>query len=308
MIIPELKNNVRGTLLENESMSKHTSYGIGGKVIAYITPYDIEDLIKIIKIINKNNLKFYFIGSGSNLLVNDNNINAIIITPVKSLKSLIINNNTINAESGVMLGRMVKEAMKHNLTGLESLVGVPGTLGGALMMNAGAWGSEISNYLLSVDIINTSGEIKRLFPRDIKFKYRHSSLKSNEFILSAKFQLRESSKAEIEKKKAIASKGRISSQPLKYRSAGSVFKNPHSKLAAGLLIDIAGLKGTKIGEAEISMHHANFFINHGSAKAVDIANLIRLSRKTIYEKFGIMLELEIKTIGFKSSDLYPYAN
>jgi len=308
MIIPELKNNVRGTLLENESMSKHTSYGIGGKVIAYITPYDIEDLIKIIKIINKNNLKFYFIGSGSNLLVNDNNINAIIITPVKSLKSLIINNNTINAESGVMLGRMVKEAMKHNLTGLESLVGVPGTLGGALMMNAGAWGSEISNYLLSVDIINTNGEIKRLFPRDIKFKYRHSSLKSNEFILSAKFQLRESSKAEIERKKAIASKGRISSQPLKYRSAGSVFKNPHSKLAAGLLIDIAGLKGTKIGEAEISMHHANFFINHGSAKAVDIANLIRLSRKTIYEKFGIMLELEIKTIGFKSSDLYPYAN
>ena len=308
MTTTELKNNIRGTLLENESMSKHTSYGIGGKVMAYITPHDAKDLIKIIKIINENDLKFYFIGSGSNLLVNDKKINAIIITPAKALKSLSITKNTINAESGVMLGRMVKEAIKHNLTGLESLVGVPGTLGGALMMNAGAWGSEISNYLLSIDIINSKGKIKRLYPKDIEFKYRYSSLKSNEFILSATFELRKASKDYIQHKKSIASKGRISSQPLRYRSAGSVFKNPHNRLAAGFLIDEAGLKGTRIGEAEISTHHANFFINHGNAKAIDIANLIRLSRKTIYEKFGIMLELEIKTIGFKGSDLFPYAN
>ncbi len=307
MIISELKNNVRGILLENESMSKHTSYGIGGKVRGYITPNDVEDLIKIINIINKNNLKFYFVGSGSNLLVNDKDINAIIVTPSKSLKSLSINKNTINAESGVMLGRLVKEAIKRNLTGLESLVGVPGTLGGALMMNAGAWGSEISNYLVSVDVINTDGKMKTLNPQDIEFKYRYSSFKSSDFILSAKFRLKKASKVEIEKKKLIASKGRINSQPLKFRSAGSVFKNPHNKLAAGLLIDMAGLKGARHGGAEISTHHANFFINHGDAKANDIANLIRLSRKTVYEKFGIMLELEIKTIGFKGSDLLPYA-
>jgi len=307
MIISEIKKTVKGIILENENMSKHTSYGIGGKVIAYITPYDIKDLIKIIKIIRKNNFRFYFVGSGSNLLVNDKKINAIIITPAKALKSLTIKKNKINAESGVMLGRLVKEAIKHNLTGLESLVGVPGTLGGALMMNAGAWGSEISNYLVSVNVINTCGEIKTLYPEDIEFKYRHSSFKSSEFILSAIFELSKATKVEIEKKKAIASKGRISSQPLKFRSAGSVFKNPHNKLAAGLLIDKAGLKGTRLGGAEISKHHANFFINHGNAKAIDIAGLIRLSRKIIYEKFGIMLELEIKTIGFDSSDLYPYA-
>ena len=152
-----------------------------------------------------------------------------------------------------------------------------------------------------------NGKIKRLYPEDIDFKYRHSSFKSSEFILSATFKLSKDSKAAIEKKKTTASKGRISSQPLKYRSAGSVFKNPHNKLAAGFLIDEVGLKGTKIGEAEISTHHANFFINHGEAKAIDVASLIRLSRKTIYEKFGIMLELEIKTIGFQKSDLYPYA-
>tara|TARA_B100001540_G_scaffold303600_1_gene312389 strand:+ start:828 stop:1754 length:927 start_codon:yes stop_codon:yes gene_type:complete len=307
MIISQLKKTVQGILLENESMSKHTSYGIGGKVMAYITPYDVKDLIEIIKIINENNLKFYFVGSGSNLLVNDKRINAIIITPAKALKSLTIKNNIISAESGTMLGRMVKEAIKHNLTGLESLVGVPGTLGGALMMNAGAWGSEISNYLISVDVINTRGEIKKLYPKDIQFKYRHSSFKSDEFILSAEFKLRKATKVEIKKKKAIASKGRISSQPLKYRSAGSVFKNPHEKLAAGYLIDKAGLKGMRFGEAEISKHHGNFFINHGNAKAIDIARLIKLSRKTIYEKFGIMLELELKTIGFEDLELYPYA-
>ena len=307
MILSELKNNIQGILLKNESMSKHTSYGIGGKVTAYITPHDIKDLIKIIKIINKNNLKFYFVGSGSNLLINDKKINAIIITPAKALKSLKIEKNTIIAESGVMLGRLVKEAIRHNLTGLESLVGVPGTLGGALMMNAGAWGAEISNYLVSVNVINSKGEIITLYPEDMEFKYRYSSFKSNEFILSAEFELNKATKAEINKKKVIASKGRISSQPLKFRSAGSVFKNPNNKLAAGLLIDQAGLKGTRLGGAEISTHHANFFINHGNAKAIDITSLIRLSRKTVYEKFGIMLELEIKTIGFEPSDLYPYA-
>ena len=308
MILSELKKTVKGILLEDESMTKHTSYGIGGKVTAYITPNDVNDLVDIIKIINKNKLKFYFVGSGSNLLVNDKKINAIIITPAKALKFLKIKKNTINAESGVMLGRLVKEAIKHKLTGLESLVGVPGTLGGALMMNAGAWGSEISNYLVSVDVINTYGKIKTLYPQDIEFKYRHSSFKSSEFILSAKFKLSKAPQVEIHKKKLIASKGRITSQPLKFRSAGSVFKNPHYKLAAGLLIDKAGLKGTRFGGAEISKKHANFFINHGNAKATDIARLIKLSRKTIYEKFGIMLELELKTIGFKGSDLYPYAS
>ena len=206
-----------------------------------------------------------------------------------------------------MLGKIVKEAIKHKLTGLESLVGVPGTLGGAIMMNAGAWGAEISNYLVSVEVISSTGKIKTLYPNDIKFSYRYSSFKSNEFILSAKFRLNKATEKQIKRKKLIASKGRINSQPLKFRSAGSVFKNPHTNLAAGLLIDRAGLKGTRSGDAEISEHHANFFINHGNAKATDIARLIRLTRKTICEKFGIMLELEIKTIGFNKSELNPYA-
>jgi len=307
MTISKIKKIAKGIILENEPMSRHTSYGIGGNVSAYITPFDRNDLIRIIKLININNSKFYFVGSGSNLLVNDKNISAFVITPAKALKSLSINNNIIIADTGVMLGKVVKESIKHKLTGLESLVGVPGTLGGALMMNAGAFGAEISNYLVSVEVITNNGEIKTLYPNDMEFSYRYSSFKQSEFILSAKLELIPSSEKEIMNKKLVASKGRKNNQPLRHRSAGSVFKNPTKKIAAGLLIDQAGLKGTRFGDAEVSDHHANFFINHGNAKASDITNLIRLTRKTIYEKFGIMLELEIKTIGFSKSELYPYA-
>ena len=307
MNLDNLKDQFNCDVLINEKMSGHTSYGIGGPVLAYIRPNDKSELIKIIKLMNKNSHKVYYLGSGSNLLVNDKNINAFVITTARAIKDIKIENNTIFADSGVMLGKLVKEAMKHKLTGLESLAGVPGTLGGALKMNAGAWGSEISNYLISVEVIGSDGIIKILKPTDLKFGYRKSSFSSEDFILSAQFKLKASSEDDIKRKKTKASKGRIKTQPLKYRSAGSVFKNPRSDLAAGFLIEKAGLKGTKYGDAEISTHHANFFINHGNAKAKEIAYLISLSRKTVYEKYGIMLDLELMTIGFKNKNLFPYA-
>jgi UDP-N-acetylmuramate dehydrogenase len=307
MNLDNLKDQFNCDVLINEKMSGHTSYGIGGPVLAYIRPNDKSELIKIIKLMNKNSHKVYYLGSGSNLLVNDKNINAFVITTARAIKDIKIENNTIFADSGVMLGKLVKEAMKHKLTGLESLAGVPGTLGGALKMNAGAWGSEISNYLISVEVIGSDGIIKMLKPTDLNFGYRKSSFSSEEFILSAQFKLKASSEEDIKRIKTKASEGRIKTQPLKYRSAGSVFKNPRSDLAAGFLIEKAGLKGTKYGDAEISTHHANFFINHGNAKAKEIAYLISLSRKTVYEKYGIMLDLELMTIGFKNKNLFPYA-
>jgi UDP-N-acetylmuramate dehydrogenase len=307
MNLDNLKDQFNCDVLINEKMSGHTSYGIGGPVLAYIRPNDKSELIKIIKLMNKNSHKVYYLGSGSNLLVNDKNINAFVITTARAIKDIKIENNTIFADSGVMLGKLVKEAIKHKLTGLESLAGVPGTLGGALKMNAGAWGSEISNYLISVEVIGSDGIIKMLKPTDLKFGYRKSSFSSEEFILSAQFKLKASSEEDIKRIKTKASEGRIKTQPLKYRSAGSVFKNPRSDLAAGFLIEKAGLKGTKYGDAEISTHHANFFINHGNAKAKEIAYLISLSRKTVYEKYGIMLDLELMTIGFKNKNFFPYA-
>ena len=307
MNLNKLKSRIVCDILINKRMSNHTSYGIGGSVLAYIRPNNKNDLIKIIKMMNEKNHKTYYLGSGSNLLVNDKNINAFVITTARAIKDLKITNNIIHADSGVMLGKLVKESMKHKLTGLESLAGVPGTLGGALKMNAGAWGSEISNYLTSVEIVDINGSVKTLKPIDLNFGYRSSSFSSEYFILSAQFKLKSSSKENIKIKKAKASDGRKKTQPLKYRSAGSVFKNPRSNLAAGFLIEKSGLKGTKYGDAEISTHHANFFINHGNAKASDVAFLIRLSRKTVYEKYGIMLDLELRTIGFNNNNLFPNA-
>ena len=295
----ELEKMVNGTCLLNEPMSRHTSYGIGGPAGAYITPRDRDDLRRILHFADKQNIRVFFIGSGSNLLVADEGINGIVITLIKSFNKLEIKGCHIYAETGVMLGHMVKHCIKQKLTGLETMVGVPGTLGGALMMNAGAFGSEISNCLKNVDVMTLTGEIKQYSVKDIDFNYRHSSFKKNEIIMSANFVLKKATKQEIMNKRAKASAGRKETQPLRFRSAGSLFKNPKKDVAAGYLIDKAGLKGTHRGDAEISEKHANFFVNHGKANAEDVVFLIRLARKTVEKKFGINLELEVKTLGFK---------
>ena len=294
----KLSDVTQGSLLKNEAMAKHTSYGIGGPAKAYVKPKDEVDLANILKFASKHKISTFFIGSGSNILVSDDGIDGIVITLGKSLKKLIIKGTSVYCQSGVMLGKFVKECISRNLSGVESLIGVPGTVGGAIIMNAGAFGSEISNYLKKVTVMTMSGQLKSYKVDDINFSYRNSSFQNNEILISAEFELIQSDKKSVVEKKSIASGGRKKSQPLKYRSAGSIFKNPDEG-AAGFYIDKAGLKGSKSGDAEISPIHANFFVNHGSAKASDIVELIRLARKTVKEKFGIMLELEIKTLGFK---------
>ena len=294
----KLSDVTQGSLLKNEAMAKHTSYGIGGPAKAYVKPKDEVDLANILKFASKHKISTFFIGSGSNILVSDDGIDGIVITLGKSLKKLLIKGTSVYCQSGVMLGKFVKECISRNLSGVESLIGVPGTVGGAIIMNAGAFGSEISNYLKKVTVMTMSGQLKSYKVDDIHFSYRNSSFQNNEILISAEFELIQSDKKSVVEKKSIASGGRKKSQPLKYRSAGSIFKNPDEG-AAGFYIDKAGLKGSKSGDAEISPIHANFFVNHGSAKASDIVELIRLARKTVKEKFGIMLELEIKTLGFK---------
>ena len=295
-----LNEKVKGAFLRDEPMAKHTSYGIGGPVQAYITPSDENDLKQILIFAKDYGINTFFAGSGSNLLVADEGFEGIVITLGKSFTSLNINGNTVEAQVGVMLGKIVKETIKCNLTGMESMVGVPGTLGGALIMNAGAFGGEISNCLDIIKAMTMDGKTKFYRKDDIVFSYRNSTFPKNEILLSATFDLNEKSADEIQHDKAKASKGRKESQPLRYRSAGSVFKNPKTDLAAGYLIDQAGLKGSRIGDAEISTKHANFFINHGKAKAKDIVDLILLAKRTVLEKFDINLELEIKTLGFST--------
>jgi len=293
-----LSTMTKGSFLKDEAMAKHTSYRIGGPANAYITPRDKDDLSQILQFANQHGIATYFVGSGSNLLVADDGIDGLVITLGKSLKRLEITGATVFAESGVMLGKMVKECISRNLSGVESMIGVPGTLGGALVMNAGAFGGEISNYLKHVTVMQMDGQEKQYQPGDISFSYRHSTFPDDEIVISAEFELIQSDKETVQEKRAVASGGRKATQPLKFRSAGSVFKNPKEG-AAGYYIDQAGLKGTKVGDAEISPIHANFFVNHGKAKASDVVALIRLARETVHDKFGIMLDLEVKPLGFK---------
>ena len=293
-----LSTMTKGSFLKNEAMAKHTSYGIGGPAKAYITPRDKDDLSQILQFANQHGIATYFVGSGSNLLVADEGIDGLVITLGKSLKHLEITGATVFAESGVMLGKMVKECIGLNLSGVESMIGVPGTLGGALVMNAGAFGGEISNCLKHVTVMKMDGQEKQYQPGDISFSYRHSTFPDDEIVISAEFELIQSDKETVQEKRAVASGGRKATQPLRFRSAGSVFKNPKEG-AAGYYIDQAGLKGTKVGDAEISPIHANFFVNHGKAKASDVVALIRLARETVHDKFGIMLDLEVKPLGFK---------
>lgn len=279
-------------------MAFHTSYGIGGPAKAYVTPKDKSDLADILQFAKKHQIPTYFVGSGSNLLVADEGIDGLVITLGKSFNQLTIKGTNVFAESGVMLGKMVKECIHLHLSGVESLIGVPGTLGGALVMNAGAFGGEISNYLKQVTVMTMDGREKIYNPEDISFSYRHSTFPAEEIVMNAEFELIQSDEITVMEKRSKASGGRKASQPLKFRSAGSVFKNPIEG-AAGYYIDQAGLKGTQIGDAEISPIHANFFVNHGKAKASDIVALIRLARETVQNKFGIELDLEVKTLGFK---------
>ncbi len=296
-----LKTMVTGQIFFNEPMTKHTTFGIGGPVSVYVYPKDKQELINILQTAHKENIQVFFMGSGTNLLVSDSGFDGIVISLSKSFKNLNISNSfLITSGSGVMLGHLVKEAIKMGIGGLEGLIGVPGTVGGALVMNAGAFGREISNYFVSATVITYLGEEKTYTKNDIKFDYRHSTFSSDEIIVETCFQCKPGDPADIQQAREKSSMKRKQSQPLRFRSAGSIFKNPIDGPAAGYLIDQAGLKGCRKGDAEISKKHANFIINHGTATASDVIFLIKKIQRKVKEKFEILLKLEIKLLGFES--------
>ena len=295
-------NKTASLCLMNESLKKHTTYGIGGPADLMIFPKSKQDLIKVIEIINENKIKLTILGSGSNVLVSDNGIRGAVISLKNSLKQIEVDDNILYAECGTMLGKIVKHAVKNNLIGLENLNGVPGTLGGALIMNAGAWGGEISENLIHVEVINSKSEIQKIQKKDLNFSYRQSSFNKDDILLSAKFNLKKADKDIIKENFIEAQSGRKKSQPLNKRSAGSLFKNPKNN-SAGKLLDEAGLKGLSIGDAKISKKHANFFINDGDASSRDMLMLIKKAHKEVKDKFNVNLSLEVKLLGFKADEI-----
>ena len=298
----EINSKTASLCLMNESLKKHTTYGIGGPADLMIFPKSKQDLIKVIEIINENKIQLTILGSGSNVLVSDNGIRGAVISLKNSLKQIEVDDNILYAECGTMLGKIVKHAVKNNLIGLENLNGVPGTLGGALIMNAGAWGGEISENLIHVEVINSKSEIQKIQKKDLNFTYRQSSFNKDDILLSAKFNLKKADKDTIKENFIEAQSGRKKSQPLNKRSAGSLFKNPKNN-SAGKLLDEAGLKGLSIGDAKISEKHANFFINDGDASSRDMLMLIKKAHKEVKDKFNVNLSLEVKLMGFKADEI-----
>ena len=297
-----IEKNTLAEVAINEPLSKHTTYGIGGPAEIMVFPENKTDLIQIIRTARKMNQPVSILGSGSNILISDNGIKGVVISLKNTLKLIEIENQKLYAECGSMLGRIVKQAVKHNLIGLENLNGVPGTLGGALVMNAGAWGGEISENLVQVELIDEDGKLRYLQKNEINFSYRQSSFNKKDILLSAEFLLKKADKEIINKNFVEAQTGRKSTQPLNKRSAGSLFKNPKGH-SAGKLIDESGLKGFSIGQAKISDKHANFFINEGNASSKDMLQLIKKAHQTVKEKFNINLELEVKLMGFNKSEV-----
>jgi len=298
VLLNKIQNIAPQKVLINEPMSKHTTFGIGGPASCFFYA-EREHLRQLLKIADDFSIPIFFMGSGSNLLVSDKGFDGIVVSFAKSLKKLIFRKaSCFSCESGVMLGHLVKEVSKRGIVGMEGLIGVPGTVGGALVMNAGAFGKEISNLFESATVLTIKGDEKIYQKNDINFSYRYSTFPKDEILIEAEFKGVKGNPYDITVEKSEVSKKRKASQPLKFRSAGSIFKNPSDVMAAGYLIDKTDLKGTTSGDAEISEKHANFIINRGNAKASDVVKLIKKAKYKVKDQFNIELQLEIKLLGF----------
>lgn len=298
--IDEIKKFYRGRIMLSEPLSSYTTFRIGGPADYYFEPIDKDDTTVIIKYLQSQEVPYTVIGKGSNLLVSDTGFRGAVVNIEKGLKSMKIDNANVYVEAGVSLNRFIDLCIQNSLKGVEMLAGIPGTVGGAIFMNAGAYGGEISTYLTEIELMR-EGNCIVIPKKEIKFSYRQASFSSHDVIISAKFQLPTGEKTELEKKKNELLLTRNRKHPVNYPNCGSVFKNLPDAPAAKY-IEECGLKGKQIGKAQVSEKHANFIINLGGATASDVYSLINLVKKTVFEKSGINLELEVKLLGFEETN------
>lgn len=284
-------------LLRDELMSNHTSFKIGGPADLFIEVNSENSLLEIIKILTEYAIPFFLIGNGSNLLINDAGIRGAVLKLSKNFKSIkLIERKKIICGANVSLAKLCLFAENNSLSGLEFLWGIPGTVGGAVFMNAGAYGHDIKDVITSSVHITKQGEKVELEKNELNLSYRQSIYsQTKDIIMSVKFELVESTPLHIRERMDDLMSHRKDKQPLDYPSAGSVFKRPDGNFA-GALIESSGLKGKKIGDAMISEKHAGFIINLGNATCKNVLDLIELTKSTVFEKTGIHLELEIKVL------------
>lgn len=280
------------------SLSTLTTYKTGGIAKLVVYPNNINNLKQMLKLIHKYNIKYFILGKGSNTLFSDKEFNGVIIK-LDKLNNFKIKQTEIYVESGMILSKLVQASVKNELTGLEFAIGIPGTIGGAIYMNAGAYGNNMSNIVKSVIVLNEKFQIKEIPLEKLKFDYRYSIFQANKNLIcvAANIKLEHGNHDEIASKIKENLLKRKNSQPLEYPSAGSVFRNPEGNYA-GKIIEELGLKGKNIGGAEISTKHANFIINKNNASSSDILNLIKLVQKEVKDKYKIDLKLEQQLVNW----------
>ncbi len=290
-----------GTVEEHATLKNLNTYHIGSTTRYLISPNSVQDLISILKLLKENNIKYFILGNGSNIILNDREYAGAVIR-LNNLNGLEIqeDKNLTYAEAGVMLPTLVKEVINRSLTGLEFAAGIPGTIGGAIYGNAGAYNSCIMDYVESVTVLDENFEIQTIEHEDITYSYRTSMFKETKkyIIIAAKFFLKKGDKQSSLELVEERQKRRVETQPLEYASAGSVFRNPEGDFA-GRLIESSGLKGYKIGGAEVSEKHANFIINKGNATSKDVYKLINYVHDTVLEKTKVDLLIEQEFIDWE---------
>lgn len=283
-------------IVENEPMSKHTTFRIGGNADMFVSP-KLDQVPEILSLAKESNVPVTIIGNGSNLLVGDKGIRGLVLSFGKEADEIVLQGTRMTIGAGALLSKAAAEAAKNSLTGLEFAAGIPGTLGGAIVMNAGAYGGEMKDVVVSAKVLIPSGEIKELSKEELELSYRHSCIPENNYIvLEVTIELKAGDETQIRDTMADFKGRRIDKQPLEFPSAGSTFKRPEGYFA-GKLIQDADLRGYTVGGAQVSEKHCGFVVNKGNATAEDVCNLINDVKRIVYDKFQVELEPEVKMIG-----------
>jgi len=291
MLLP--KENV----LKDEPMSKHTTFRIGGAADFFVTPRDAAEVWQIIALCNSCQMPYYITGNGSNLLVGDKGYRGVMIQIGDTMNQIRTEGNRIYAQAGALLSKIAAEALRHELTGFEFASGIPGTLGGAIVMNAGAYGGEMKQIIAEARILDKDGNLRTLSVQELELGYRTSILVKKQYVaIDAVLELKKGNPAEIQATLKQLKEQRTTKQPLEYPSAGSAFKRPEGYFA-GKLIEDAGLRGFRIGDAQVSEKHCGFVINRGQATAAEIVSLMEQVADRVKKDSGVQLEPEIKKIG-----------
>ncbi len=297
--IIELLKNAAGAscVMEQESMKKHTTFRIGGPADVFVVPDTVGKAAEVVRICKEQGVPYYILGNGSNLLVSDKGYRGVVVQIYKNLSAIEVEGDVVCAQAGAMLAAIAKRALASSLTGLEFASGIPGTLGGACVMNAGAYGGEMKDVLAEVTVLDENGNVRVVPAEELELGYRSSALSKNGWTaLSARMQLARGDYEVIHARMEELKEKRTTKQPLDMPSAGSTFKRPEGYFAGKLIMD-AGLRGFSVGGAQVSEKHCGFVVNAGDATAADVRGLIAEVVRRVKENSGVTLEPEVKMLG-----------